>query len=92
MLEGNEKPHNHRFLAQVEADLVLVDRDLALIDTKLRKLSDDFYRAMGRDGTDQVNQEYQFYQQRKLNLQAEKKRLDEELATFEVGQGKETRL
>jgi hypothetical protein len=88
MERRNEKPHDHRFLAQIEADLVLVDRDLAQIEVKLKNLSDDFYRALGKQGADKINQEYQFYQQQKLSLLREKEILDKELAAFDVGQSK----
>jgi len=89
-LQRSEKPHDHRFLAQVEADLVLVDRDLAQIEIKLKNLSDDFYRSLGKDGADKINQEYQFCQQQKAHLLREKEVLDKELATFDLGQSKKT--
>jgi hypothetical protein len=79
MERHTEKPQDHRFLGQIEADLVLVDRDLAQIEIKIKDLSDNYYRALGKPSVDQINQEYQFYQERKLGLLREKETLDKEL-------------
>ncbi len=65
--------------AIIEAETVLILRDIREVDKKLQDVSDRYYRALNRAEIDKIQREFLFYQEKKVELQAEKQKLEENL-------------
>lgn len=74
------------FRAIIEADLVLVERDLMLLKQRLNTLSDTFYAGHGPltvEKRDKVNKEWKFFKDKEQELLQEQKRLKVQLVQFQ---------